>query len=128
MLEELKKVIKNSYAPYSKFHVSAIVITKDNNIFEGVNIENSSYGATICAERVAITKAISEGYKKGDFQEIHILTDSKKLGMPCFICRQVFTEFFTTDTKIFVYNQNGLKKEYLMAEICPLPFTSEDLK
>ena len=128
MLEELKKVIKNSYAPYSKFHVSAIVITKDNNTFKGVNIENSSYGATICAERVAITKAISEGYKKGDFQEIHILTDSKKLGMPCFICRQVFTEFFTTDTKIFVYNQNGLKKEYLMAEICPLPFTYEDLK
>lgn len=128
MLEELKKVIKNSYAPYSKFHVSAIVITKDNKIFKGVNIENSSYGATICAERVAITKAISEGYKKGDFQEIHILTDSKKLGMPCFICRQVFTEFFTTDTKIFVYNQNGLKKEYLMEEICPLPFTDEDLK
>lgn len=128
MLDKLKKVIKNSYAPYSKFHVSALVITKDNKIFEGVNIENSSYGATICAERVAITKAVSEGYKKGDFQEIHILTDSKKLGMPCFICRQVFTEFFTTDTKIFVYNQNGLKKEYLMEEICPLPFTDEDLK
>ena len=128
MLDKLKKTIKNSYAPYSKFHVSALVITKDNKIFEGVNIENSSYGATICAERVAITKAVSEGYKKGDFQEIHILTDSKKLGMPCFICRQVFTEFFTTDTKIFVYNQNGLKKEYLMEEICPLPFTDEDLK
>lgn len=128
MLVELEKIIKKAYAPYSNFRVSAIVVMKDSKTFTGVNIENSSYGATICAERVAINKAVSLGYQKSDFKEIHILTDSNSLGMPCFICRQVFTEFFTKDTKIFVYNHDGLKKEYLMEELCPLPFTNEDLK
>lgn len=128
MFEELEKLIKNSYAPYSNFRVSAIVVMRDKKTFSGVNIENSSYGASICAERVAISKAISLGYKKADFKEIHILTDSKSLGMPCFICRQVFVEFFSKDTKIFVYNHDGIKKEYLMEELCPLPFTNEDLK
>ena len=128
MLEKLETLIKNSYAPYSNFHVSAIVVTKDGNTFEGVNIENSSFGATICAERVAITSAVSKGYKKNDFKEIHILTDSKNIGMPCFICRQVFIEFFDETTKIYVYNHQGKVKNFNLDEICPLPFGRKDLK
>lgn len=127
MLEKLKKIVKNSYASYSNYHVGAILVTKDNKEYTGVNIENASFGATICAERVAITKAVSEGYKKGDFKEIHIINDSGNKGMPCFICRQVFTEFFDENTKIFVYDLESFN-EYSFNEVCPLPFTDEDLK
>ena len=63
MIDELKQLLNNAYAPYSKYRVAAILETNDGKIFTGVNIENASFGATICAERVAIYKAISEGYR-----------------------------------------------------------------
>ncbi len=128
MIEKLKENLKYSYAPYSNFHVSAILVCKDGTLITGVNIENASYGATICAERVAITKAISMGYKEGDFKEIHIMADSRKKAMPCYICRQVFLEFFDKETKVIVYNIEGEKEEYSLNEVCPLPFSKEDLK
>ena len=70
MREKLTELLKNSYSPYSKFPVAAIVVMKDGREFSGVNVENASYGATICAERSAIVSAISHGYKKGDFKEL----------------------------------------------------------
>lgn len=126
MQNELIKLLKNSYAPYSSYHVSAILITNNNKIYHGVNIENASYGATICAERVAIYKAVSEG--ETSFKELHIINDSKKLGMPCFICRQVFLEFFDENTKIHIYDTQGNHKIYTIKELCPYPFNKEDLK
>ena len=74
MKEKLEKLLDNAYAPYSNFKVSCILKTNDSKEFIGVNVENASYGATICAERSAILSAISHGYKKGDFQEIHIFS------------------------------------------------------
>ena len=71
MKEKLIKLLDNAYAPYSNFHVAAIVELKDGTQVSGVNVENASYGATICAERNAITTAISMGYKKGDFKKIY---------------------------------------------------------
>lgn len=127
MFEKLKDNLKNCYVPYSNFRVSCCVITKDNKGYFGVNIENASYGGTICAERVAITKAISQGEKKGNFKEIHIL-GSSEYTMPCFICRQTFIEFFDKDVKIYIYNSDGNKKVFSMDEVCPLPFSDEDLK
>jgi len=127
MLEKLKEINKNSYAPYSNYHVSAILVTKNEKEYTGVNVENASFGGTICAERVAITKAISEGCKKYDFKELHIYNDSGKKGMPCFLCRQTFTEFFDENVKIFVYD-NETYTEYSLKEICPFPFDEEDLK
>lgn len=126
MLNELKKLLENSYAPYSSYHVSAILITKTGKKYEGVNIENASYGATICAERVAIFKAISK--KETSFKELHILNDKGKIGMPCFMCRQVFLEFFDENTKIYVYNTKGDYETYTVKELCPHPFSKEDLK
>ena len=99
MREKLEKLLNNSYAKYSKFRVSCICVMNDGKEFNGVNVENASYGATICAERVAITSAIANGYKKGDFKELHIMVDSDKIGTPCFICRQVISEFFNLDVK-----------------------------
>lgn len=128
MENKLIENLKKSYAPYSKFRVSAILVTKDGKEYTGVNIENASYGATICAERVAITKAISEGQSTSNFKEIHIMCDSKEFAMPCFICRQTFIEFFNQDTLIYVYNNQKEKKIYQMDQICPYPFSKEDLK
>lgn len=122
MFEKLKEYLNNSYSPYSNFKVVACVVTKNDKGFFGVNVENKSFGGTICAERNAINSAITEGYK--DFKEIHILA-SEDYTMPCFICRQSFVEFFDKDTKIFIYDNDGNKKEYKMEQLCPHPFEGE---
>ena len=127
MKEKLLELLNKSYAPYSNFRVSAIIETTDNNIYTGVNIENASYGASVCAERVAIFKAVSEGYRKGDFKRLHVMVDSPKISSCCFMCRQVISEFFNNDTEIILYNNKGEYKTYTKEKLCPLPFDSEDL-
>lgn len=121
MYQKLKENLEKSYSPYSGYRVSSCLVTESGKEYFGVNIENSSFGGTVCAERVAILKAVSEGEK--NFKEIHILGD--KFSMPCFICRQTFTEFFDNNAKIFVYDEDGSFKEFTMGEICPLPFEGE---
>lgn len=128
MKDKLLELQKNSYAPYSNFHVSAIVVVKDGVEFSGVNVENASFGASICAERSAIVSAISAGYKKGDFKELNVMVSSGEVGMPCFICRQVISEFFDKDATVRCFATTGEYKEYTVEEICPYPFGSEDLK
>ena len=125
MREELVKNLENAYAPYSEFKVSAIVVTEDGKKFTGVNVENASYGATVCAERVAILKAISEGYSS--FKELHVMSNSDEEVMPCFLCRQVIVEFFDKDDYIYTYDKNNTYK-YKVSELCPKAFTKEDLK
>ncbi len=126
MREKLKELLNNSYAPYSKYRVSAICVMKDGREVNGVNIENASYGATMCAERVAIFKAISMGYKKGDFRELHVMVDSDKVGSPCFMCRQVMTEFFDRDVPVYLYSQIG-GEQHTIEELCPYPFDEDNL-
>ncbi len=126
MKEELLELQKNCYIPYSNYPVSAILVCNDGKKFTGVNIENASFGATVCAERVAIFKAVSENYRKGDFKEIHIM--AKNIAMPCFICRQVFEEFFTDNVKIYCYDVEGNKEEFIKKDLCPYPFGSADLQ
>ena len=127
MRERLKENLKNSYSPYSNFKVSAIVKMKDGNTFSGVNIENASYSATICAERCAIFNAISNGYKKGDFKELYLMFNNNSLSTPCFICRQVIEEFFDEEDKIIIMNDKE-EREFLVKELCTYPFNEEDLK
>ena len=91
LLQMAKKASKNAYAPYSNFHVGAAVQTKSGKIFTGCNVENASYGATVCAERIAIFKAVSEG--ESELMAIAIFVDSDKLFPPCGMCRQVMSEF-----------------------------------
>ena len=128
MQDKLLNLLTNSYSPYSKFRVACILIMNDGKEYNGVNIENASYGASVCAERVAILKAASDGYRKGDFKELHVMCDSSKISSCCFMCRQVISEFFNNDSKIVLYNNLGDNKEYTVSEICPLPFTEDDLK
>lgn len=128
MKEKLLKLLENSYSPYSKFRVAAIVVTKDLKEFSGVNVENASYGASICAERSAIVSAISNGYKKNDFEKLYVMCDNEKIGMCCMVCRQVISEFFESDKDIIAMNPKGKTKTLKVSELCPYPFNEDDLK
>ena len=127
MKEKLIELLNNSYSPYSHFRVAAILLCNNGIEFKGVNIENASYGATICAERSAICSAISNGYRKEDFKELYVMCDNDKIGMPCFLCRQVFAEVFDKEMPVICMNPRGDQEIHLVKDLCPYPFDSEDL-
>lgn len=127
MREELIQLLDNAYVPYSKFRVACILVMKDGKYIKGVNVENASYGATICAERNAITTAVAMGYKKGDFKKLYVMVSGEKLSTPCFICRQVIAEFFDKDGEIVLMGKNGEETVYKVGDMCPYPFDSSDL-
>ncbi len=127
MKDELLKLLDKAYAPYSNFKVAAIIETKDGKFIPGVNVENASYGATICAERNAITTAVSMGYKPGDFKKLYVMVSGDKLSMPCFMCRQVIVEFFDKDCEIIEMGKNGEEERHTVSELCPYPFDKSDL-
>lgn len=126
--EELIKLAieasKNSYSKYSNFKVGAALLAKNGKTYLGTNIENASYPATICAERVAITKAISEGEK--EFEKIAIVGgengDFSEFCTPCGICRQVISEFCENDFKFILGNDKLEYTEYTLEELLPLKF------
>ncbi len=91
LIDIAKKAMENAYAPYSNFRVGAALLTKSGKVFTGVNVENSSYGLTMCAERVAVFKAVSEGER--DFVKIAIVSSGGEKTYPCGACRQVLYEF-----------------------------------
>ncbi len=127
LIEKAFEAMENAYAPYSHYHVGACVLTKDNQIFLGANIENASYGATNCGERSAIFAAYSHGYRKEDIAAIAIVSDGKLLAGPCGICRQVLSELLEEHTPIYLSNRKD-SKETNMKELLPMRFSSEDLK
>ena len=115
---------KRAYVPYSKYPVGSAVRTKSGKTYTGVNIENAAYPQTMCAERVAIFKAVSEGEK--EFEAIVVATDNG--GSPCGGCRQVMAEF-GLDTIVLLADKNGnLVKETTVKELLPEAFTPEKLK
>ena len=115
---------QRAYAPYSKYQVGAALRTKTGRIFTGVNVENAAYPHTMCAERVAVFKAVSEGEK--EFEVISVVTDNG--GSPCGGCRQVLAEF-GLDTLVLIANGKGeLLKEMTVKELLPEAFTPEHLK
>ena len=133
ILLELKKLILSAkearefaYAPYSNFKVGAAVLTDDGKIYTGCNIENASYGATNCAERTAIFKAVSEGHKI--IKAIAIMGSSEDFTYPCGICRQVISEFASEDIKIIIVKNEDEYIVRTMEEILPGTFTRKDLQ
>ncbi len=115
-----------AHAPYSKFKVGAALITTANEIFTGCNVENASYGGTVCAERTAILKAVSEGEKK--FAGIVVVTDAKNPATPCAFCLQVMAEFLPSKAKIWIGDLKGLKQTFTFEELLPHPFGPDQLK
>ena len=120
LVAKAKEALEYSYSPYSHFAVGAALLSPDGQVFTGCNIENSSFGATNCAERTAIFKAVSEGVK--DFKAIAIVCSGDQTAYPCGICRQVMSEFFNPDTRIIIEECSGLKT-YTMSEILPDSFS-----
>ena len=112
---------KNSYSPYSNFKVGAALLTKDDEIYTGCNIESVSYTPSCCAERTAFFKAVSEG--KTEFKAIAIAGDTP-FCYPCGVCRQVMSEFCDEDFKIYVGNEKEYK-EYTLKELLPYSFDME---
>lgn len=123
LIKKALKAQKNAYAPYSKFYVGAAVLTREGNVFTGCNIENASYTPTICAERTAIYKAVSEGYKE---IEKLVVIGNKNFTYPCGVCRQVIREF-GKDIKIIVASSEEEYREYKLEELLPYSFGPEDL-
>ena len=126
LLQVAMEASKMAYAPYSNFHVGAALECSDGTVFTGCNVENSSFGATNCAERTAIFKAVSEGHK--DIMRIAIYSpDSEGFAMPCGICRQVMTEF-NYDLEVIIAKANGEFKVMSLREVLPEAFTPASLK
>ena len=127
--EELFKaaiaVRENSYSPYSDYKVASAVLMDTGEIYSGINVENSSYGATICAERSAICTAISAGAKK--IKEIVIITNNNPPGPPCGMCMQVISEFADKETQVHLANTDGIQRTVAFSELMPVQFHSSFL-
>lgn len=124
MIKKAKEVRKNAYVPYSNFPLGASLLTSKGKIFTGANIENASYSLTICAERVAIFKAVSAGYH--DFEALIIYGGKNKTITPCGACRQVITEF-SRDIEVIMVNENGKEYKKTGAELLPGSFSQGDM-
>ncbi len=125
LIEAAKNARENASAPFSDFKVGAALLTNDDEIFTGCNIENASYGLTMCAERVAIFKAISEGRR--EFQKIVVAADTEDLTPPCGACRQIIWEF-CGDVEVVLTNLDGKTETMRMSELFPRAFDSKFLK
>lgn len=120
LIEAARSVREKAYAPYSKFKVGAAVETCEGKVYSGCNVENSSYGLTICAERAALAKAVSEG--KRLFSRIVIIADTKIPVPPCGACRQVILELCGRDVLVVMTNLDGQVVSRSIEELLPLPF------
>jgi cytidine deaminase len=110
---------ENAFAPFSKFKVGAAVEDESGRIHTGCNVENATYGLTVCAERVAIFKAISEGARQ--FKRVAVAADTDALTPPCGACRQILWEF-CGDVEIVLVNPRGKTESYRLKELFPKPF------
>ena len=110
---------EHAHAPYSNFRVGAAIRAKSGRIFTGCNVENATFGLTLCAERVAIFKAISEGER--GFDAVAVVADTGALTPPCGSCRQILWEF-CGDAEVILANLNGKVERYRMSALLPKPF------
>jgi cytidine deaminase len=124
LVEAARQARENAHAPYSNFRVGAALRATSGRIFGGSNVENATYGLTVCAERVAIFKAMSEGER--GFDAIAVVTDTDALTPPCGACRQLIWEF-CGDVPVILANLKGKTEMLQMRELFPKPFDSRNL-
>ncbi len=115
---------QKAYAPYSNFKVGAALLASNGKIFTGCNIENATYGLTVCAERVALWKAISEGER--EFERIAVASEGATPVSPCGACRQLLWEF-CGDIEVILANPSGYKESHRLASLFPKPFDRRSL-
>lgn len=124
LLAEANRAMKMTYSPYSNFPVGSAILGKDGCVYSGCNIENASYGGTICAERTAIVKAVSEGHK--EFDTIAVVCQRNKDAWPCGLCRQFIAEF-GGHQRVIVEGSDGKVHSMTIAELLPNMFGPGDL-
>ena len=117
----------NAYAPFSQFQVGAAILTKSGNIFSGCNVENASYGATVCAERVATWKALSSG-DRSSIVGVYVIVNAKDSWPPCGLCRQVLVEFAHPKAKVFCEGTSKRMVTYDLAALMPKAFKPKALE
>ena len=121
-----KEAYTNAYAPYSKFYVGAAALTESGKVVNGCNVENASYGLTVCAERNCIANAVIQGEQ--NIKSIVVYTEQVKLTPPCGACRQVIAEFLSQDAKVMSINHLNDYKLWSVAELLPDAFTPKNLQ
>jgi cytidine deaminase len=124
LLAQAKKARRRAYAPFSKFKVGAALETQGGKVYTGANIENASYGLTLCAERVAIFTAVAAGERK--FRRLAVVADTQQLTSPCGACRQIIWEF-CGDVEVILGNLKGKTEVRRMSELLPEPFDARFL-
>ena len=126
LCQKAREMTKMAYAPYSHFRVGAALECTDGTVFTGCNIENAAYGPTNCAERTAVFKAVSEGYRS--FVRIAIAGETEQFCAPCGVCRQVLSEFDPQlKMEVILVNRDGKTKELTLADLLPYSFGSDNL-
>ena len=125
LIEAARQAREHAFAPYSNFRVGAALETADGRIVAGCNVENASYGLTLCAERVALVKAISDGIT--GFKRVAVVTDVDDLTPPCGACRQLLWEF-APDAEVVLANLGGRVAVYRVAELLPHGFDASQFK
>ncbi len=109
-----------AHAPYSRFRVGAALLAEDGTVIRGCNVENRSYGLSICAERTAVAAAVAAGKRR--FRAIAVVTDASPPAMPCGMCRETLNEFAENDLPVLVANLDGERRETRLRELHPMPF------
>jgi cytidine deaminase len=122
LIQKAKEAQEKAYVPYSRYRVGAALLTKSGRLYTGSNIENASYGLSICAERVAAFKAVADGER--EFQAIAVVTENGVT--PCGACRQVLSEF-GPDMRVLVSDAMGRHRAYVLSDLIPDAFTPTDL-
>lgn len=125
LIKSASQVREKAFAPYSNFKVGSAVVTKDGKVFTGCNVESASYGLTVCAERVAIWKAVSEG--ETELEQMAVVADTEQLTPPCGVCRQIIWEF-CGDVPVTMANLRGDSETIQMKELLPRAFDMKFLK
>jgi cytidine deaminase len=123
LLAAARTARENAHAPYSRFPVGAALLAEDGTIWAGVNVENRSYGLTVCAERNAVAAAVAAGRRR--FRAVLILADADPPASPCGACREVLTEFCPPELPVRMVNLAGAVREFRLGELFPEPFVFE---
>ena len=126
LLDRAQEARDHSYAPYSRYHVGAALLTADGQVYQGCNIENAGFTPTVCAERTAFFKAVYDGHRA--FRAIAVIATGEELGFPCGVCRQVMAEFCDRDFIIVTANRDRTKVDVSDFEtLLPHSFGPKDL-
>ena len=118
LVAKARAVMRQAYAPYSGFRVGAALLAEDGTVYTGCNVENASYGLTVCAERVAVANAVAHGVRQ--YRSLAIVTEGSEAVAPCGACRQVLVEFAP---RLQVFSESDAeRREWVLAELLPAPF------